>query len=65
MTNIGASNGLLRDYFPKGSDLSVHNADAIAHVQAEMNSRPRKILGWESPAERMAMLLGSSTVLRR
>ena len=46
------TNGLLRDYFPKGSDLSVHTADAIAHVQAELNRRPRKILGWDSPADR-------------
>jgi IS30 family transposase len=58
-------NGRLRDDFPKGSERSVHTADAIAHVQAELNRRPRKILGWESPADRLATLLGSSTVLRR
>ena len=59
------TNGLLRDYFPKGTDLSVHTADDIALVQAELHRRPRKILGWASPAQRMAMLLGSPSVLRR
>lgn len=44
------TNGLLRDYFPKGTDLSVHTADEVAAVQAELNLRPRKILDWESPA---------------
>lgn len=65
MTNIGASNGLLRAYFPKGTDLSVHTADDVARVQAELNQRPRKILGWDSPAERMATLLETPSVLRR
>jgi len=59
------TNGLLRDYFPKSTDLSVHTADDIALVQNELNRRPRKILGWDSPAERMATLLGSPSVLRR
>jgi IS30 family transposase len=59
------TNGLLRDYFPKGTDLSVHTAADIARVQAELNARPRKILGWQSPAERMAMLLETPSVLRR
>ncbi len=59
------TNGLLRAYFPKGTDLSVHSADDIALVQTELNLRPRKILGWESPAERLTTLLGSPTVLRR
>jgi len=59
------TNGLLRDYFPKGTDLSVHSADDIALVQAELNRRPRKILGWDSPADRMATLLATTSVLRR
>ena len=59
------TNGLLRAYFPKGTDLSVHSADDIAVVQAELNLRPRKILDWDSPAHRLATLLGSPTVLRR
>lgn len=59
------TNGLLRDYFPKSTDLSAFTADDIARVQAELNLRPRKVLGWDSPAERLATLLGSSSVLRR
>jgi IS30 family transposase len=59
------TNGLLRDWFPKGSDLSIHTPDDIARVQAELNARPRKILGWDTPADRMATLLGSPSVLRR
>ncbi len=65
MTNIGASNGLLRAYFPKSTDLSVHTADDIARVQLELNQRPRKVLGWDSPAERLATLLGQPSLLRR
>lgn len=59
------TNGLLRDYFPKGTDLSVHSADHIAAVQAELNHRPRKVLDWNSPADRMATLLGQPFMLRR
>lgn len=59
------TNGLLRDYFPKGTDLSVHSAADIAGVQAELNARPRRILGWDSPADRMATLLGLPSVLPR
>lgn len=59
------TNGLLRAYFPKSTDLSVHTAGVIAFVQAEFNQRPRKILGWDSPAGRMATLLGQPSVLRR
>ena len=44
-------NGLLRDYFPKGTDLSVHTAEDIARVAAEVNDRPRKTLGWQRPAD--------------
>lgn len=45
------TNGLLRQYFPKGTDLSAYSADAIAAVAATLNSRPRKTLGWKTPAE--------------
>ena len=45
------TNGLLRQYFPKGTDLSRWNADDIEAVAAALNARPRKILGWKTPAE--------------
>jgi IS30 family transposase len=47
LTNIGASDGLLRQYFPKSTDLHVHDADGLAAVAAELNARPRKTLGWK------------------
>jgi len=51
------TNGLLRQYFPKGTDLSVHSAEAIAAVAAVLNARPRKTLGWKTPAEKLDELL--------
>jgi IS30 family transposase len=45
------TNGLLRQYFPKGTDLSTHSAEAIAAVAATLNARPRKALAWKTPAE--------------
>ena len=45
------TNGLLRQYFPTGTDLSRWAADDLVAVQAAINSRPRKILGWKTPAE--------------
>ena len=59
------TNGLLRDYFPKSTDLSVHSVGDIASVQTELNRRPRKVLSWDSPAARMATLLETPSVLRR
>lgn len=52
-----ASNGLLRHYFPKGTNLSVHTADELAAVALELNERPRKTLSWDTPAARLATLL--------
>ena len=45
------TNGLLRQYFPKGTDLSVHGPGNLANVAAELNNRPRKRLNWAHPAE--------------
>jgi IS30 family transposase len=45
------TNGLLRQYFPKATDLARHSADDLAAVAATLNSRPRKALGWRTPAE--------------
>lgn len=44
-------NGLLRDYFPKGTDLAVHGVEELARIAAEVNQRPRKTLGWRRPAD--------------
>ena len=53
------TNGLLRQYFPKGSDLSAHPPQRLAGVADQLNGRPRKVLGWKTPAEAMAELLDS------
>ena len=45
------ANGLLRQYFPKASDLSVHPADHLQHVSVEMNQRPRRVLHWQTPEQ--------------
>ena len=53
------TNGLLRQYFPKGTDLRVHTAERLASVAADLNCRPRKTLGWETPAQQLGRLLAS------
>jgi transposase, IS30 family len=51
------TNGLLRQYFPKGTDLSKHSADYLSEVAAELNNRPRKRYGFHSPAQVLDRLL--------
>ncbi len=52
------TNGLLRQYFPKGADLTVHSAETLAAIAASLNARPRKTLGWKTPAEALDRWFG-------
>ena len=54
------TNGLLRQYFPKGTDLAAHDADDLAAVAHALNARPRKTLGWRTPAEALDEVLRSA-----
>jgi transposase, IS30 family len=53
------TNGLLRQYFAKGTDLSVFPADYLDYVAAKLNNRPRETLGWKTPAEALDELLSN------
>jgi IS30 family transposase len=54
------TNGLLRQYFPRGTDLAQHSVEDLAGVAAALNSRPRKTLGWKTPAEALDEYLAAS-----
>jgi transposase, IS30 family len=57
------TNGLLRQYFPKSTDLSGYHPDYLAFVAAELNDRPRKTLGWKTPAEAFLDLLSNPPIV--
>ena len=51
------TNGLLRQYFPKGTDISRHGTNELRAVAHALNARPRKTLGWQTPAEALDQVL--------
>ena len=51
------TNGLLRQYFPKGQDLSIYDPGYLSYVAIKLNNRPRKTLGWKTPAQALDELL--------
>jgi IS30 family transposase len=54
------TNGLLRQYMPKSTDLSVHGPEDLARIQRSLNGRPRKTLGYMKPSEKLAELLAQT-----
>ena len=61
------TNGLLRDYFPKGTDLRVHSIEHLLAVENELNNRPRQVLGHRAPSDIFEALLTfeNQSMLRR
>jgi len=57
------TNGLLRQYLPKGTDLSVHTPTDLQQIADRLNNRPRKVLGWLTPTEAMHIALGHTVII--
>ena len=57
------TNGLLRQYLPKGTDLSVHTPDDLQAIADRLNNRPRKVLGWLTPTEALHLTLGHTVII--
>ena len=55
------TNGLVRQYFPKKTDLSCHSQTDLDAVALRLNTRPRKSLGYETPADRFEVIVASTT----
>ena len=53
------TNGLLRQYFPKGTNLAAHSREHLDAVAAQLNARPRKTLGWKTPAQALDEVLAA------
>jgi IS30 family transposase len=54
------TNGLLRQYFPKGIDISIYSQEQLNDVARMLNQRPRKILNYETPAQRFSQCVAST-----
>ena len=52
-TRVEREHGLLRQYFPKSTDLRVYTPEDLLAAAAQLNSRPRKTLDWDTPAQRL------------
>lgn len=57
------TNGLLRQYMPKGTDLSIHTPDDLTAIATQLNNRPRKVLGWLTPLEAWHLMLGHTVTI--